>query len=189
MRIGQKSKTINIINLISAESIEMGILATNEMKTELFDAVFDGTSDEVIMSSDKKEKFLNKIRRLLKIEQKLEKPERRTSEELPVDLPNYLNPEVLNESENIIEVGEDPAITEKEENSEEIEGIIYNNTNDISDKPNIQSMETVLENGLSFLSGLMAIATGKPLVTDNDSKMINVNKETGEVIIKFKLPV
>ena len=40
---------------------------------------------------------------------------------------------------------------------------------------------------MSFLSGLMKMATGKDMGMDEQS--ITINKETGEVTMKFKLPV
>jgi hypothetical protein len=49
-------------------------------------------------------------------------------------------------------------------------------------------MEEVLENGMRFLSGLMAMATGKPLVTETENRMITIDRQTGEVTLKFKLP-
>ncbi len=49
-------------------------------------------------------------------------------------------------------------------------------------------MEEVLENGMKFLNGLMSMSTGKPLIPDGQEKSISVNKKTGEVTMKFKLP-
>ncbi len=43
-----------------------------------------------------------------------------------------------------------------------------------------------MNNGLQFLSGLFKMSTGKEMgMTD---QKIEVNKETGEVTMKFKLP-
>ncbi|MEZ4763280.1 MAG: hypothetical protein R3C26_08830 [Calditrichia bacterium] len=46
-------------------------------------------------------------------------------------------------------------------------------------------LENTLNQGLQFLSGLMQMATGKPLVTD---AAVEINRETGEVVFRFKLP-
>ncbi|MDZ7606953.1 MAG: hypothetical protein U5K79_15490 [Cyclobacteriaceae bacterium] len=47
-------------------------------------------------------------------------------------------------------------------------------------------MEQVMNNGMQFLAGLFKMSTGKDMVID--SQNIVVNKETGEVTMKFKLP-
>jgi len=44
-----------------------------------------------------------------------------------------------------------------------------------------------MNNGIQFLSGLFKMSTGKDLGINGQS--IEINKETGEVTMKFKLPV
>jgi hypothetical protein len=48
-------------------------------------------------------------------------------------------------------------------------------------------MEQVMNSGMQFLSGLLKMATGKEM--GMEGQKIEVNKETGEVTMKFKLPV
>ena len=50
----------------------------------------------------------------------------------------------------------------------------------------VEQLENVLNQGLGFISGIFKMATGKDLATGDES--ISVNKETGEVTMKFKLP-
>jgi hypothetical protein len=47
-------------------------------------------------------------------------------------------------------------------------------------------MEQVMNQGLGFLAGLYKMSTGKEIGLEN--QQININKETGEVTMKFKLP-
>jgi SNF2 family DNA or RNA helicase len=49
-RIGQKSRCINVVNLITKNSIEEKILAGINLKTALFDGVFEGATDTVEFS-------------------------------------------------------------------------------------------------------------------------------------------
>jgi hypothetical protein len=50
-------------------------------------------------------------------------------------------------------------------------------------------MEEVLNQGMGFISGLLEMATGQKLSTAKDSdKMVTLDKETGEVTLKFTLP-
>lgn len=59
-------------------------------------------------------------------------------------------------------------------------------------KPGSQSaeqMEEVLNQGMSFISGLLEMAIGKKLgVAKGSEKMVTLDKETGEVTLKFTLP-
>ncbi|HHN47673.1 MAG TPA: DEAD/DEAH box helicase, partial [Bacteroidales bacterium] len=50
-----------------------------------------------------------------------------------------------------------------------------------------EDLEKVMNNGLMFLAGLMKMTTGKDI--GMESQKIEINKETGEVTMKFKLPV
>ena len=55
-----------------------------------------------------------------------------------------------------------------------------------SSLPSSEMMAATLNQGISFLSGLMEMATGQKLLADDQS--VTVDKETGEVTMKFKLP-
>jgi hypothetical protein len=50
-------------------------------------------------------------------------------------------------------------------------------------------MRETLENGLRFLSGLAVMAGGKPLLPSDAPNPISVDPATGEVVIRFKMPV
>jgi hypothetical protein len=52
-----------------------------------------------------------------------------------------------------------------------------------------ERIETVLNSGMAFISGLMEMATGQKVnPTAASEKMVNINRETGEVTLSFKLP-
>ncbi len=51
----------------------------------------------------------------------------------------------------------------------------------------VHEVEQVMNNGMQFLAGLFKMSTGKDLGINGRS--IEINKETGEVTMKFKLPV
>ena len=186
-RIGQKSSCINVINFIARNSIEEKILAGIHLKLEVFDAVFEGTSDEVEFSREKKLEFINKIREMIGQEQEPLPKHVLDKEELPDETPHYLNPKVLYDQEEDVVVDQD--ISMEEEMPEP--SLIEQSDRGAADKQQIdfEKMESVMENGMSFLSGLMQMATGKPLVSETGEKMITINKETVEVTLKFKLPL
>ena len=50
-------------------------------------------------------------------------------------------------------------------------------------------MEQVLNTGMQFISGLMEMATGRKMSgSHDDGRMVHLDKATGEVTLKFKLP-
>jgi len=54
-------------------------------------------------------------------------------------------------------------------------------------QPQLAEMEQVMNQGMGFLSGLYKMATGKEL--SSQEQKIEIDKETGEVVMRFKLPV
>lgn len=50
-------------------------------------------------------------------------------------------------------------------------------------------IETVLNSGMAYTSGLFEMATGQKMQTPpGENKMIAIDRQTGEVTMKFKLP-
>jgi len=75
---------------------------------------------------------------------------------------------------------------ESETQAEEKTGKIEPAPEDEPVREQTEVLEETLNKGLDFLSGIMQMATGKTLETGE--KSITVDKETGEVTMKFKLP-
>lgn len=191
-RIGQKSKCINVVNLITKNSIEEKILAGIQLKTDLFKGVFDGGIDTVEFSSEKRSEVMNKLREMMGEEPIVPIKEARQQEEIPEDTPHYLNPKALQEEEKRINYeeeeqetdipDEDAALCEKEEEiNDQRESIFAGQTP--------ERLESVLNSGLQFMSGLLEMATGKKIESiDKDQQLLNIDRQTGEVTMKFKLP-
>ncbi len=177
-RIGQKSKCINVINLIAKYSIEERIMAGIKLKGELFDGVFDGGKDEVMLSREKRQEMVNQLREMMGEEAELVRPEAMPSEELAEDTPHFLNPEVLKKDVDF--VAEEQVETQEESLPEE---------QDTTVSQSGEQMEAVLNQGMGFISGLLEMATGKKLgLGQGGEKMVTLDKETGEVTLKFTLP-
>ena len=52
-----------------------------------------------------------------------------------------------------------------------------------------EKIKTVLNSGMEFLAGLMEMATGQRMETGaGQKKMIEIDRLTGEVTLKFRLP-
>lgn len=180
-RIGQKAQCINVINLITKYSIEERIMAGIKLKGELFSGVFDGGLDEVMLSREKRQEMVEQLRQMIDEEiVETKATESQPAEELSEDTPHFLNPEVLKEEADY--VGEE-TITDPEDYFSESE----NEPEQYKQSP--QQMEEILNQGMGFLSGLLEMATGKKLsATDDNNKMVTLDKDTGEVTLKFTLP-
>ena len=48
-------------------------------------------------------------------------------------------------------------------------------------------MEEVLSKGVDFLAGIYEMTTGKKMVDQEKGKAISIDKETGEVVLRFKI--
>ncbi|MCD4718673.1 MAG: DEAD/DEAH box helicase, partial [Desulfobacula sp.] len=196
-RIGQTSKCINVINLIAKRSIEEKILSGIQMKTDLFKSVFEDGSDFVDFSSEKKAGLINRLREMMgETPDELAKPEPNDPVEIPDDTPYYLNPEVLNmdavESREeglrndrpLDYAAEEPEplpVEPPEENEAASENVFANQSP--------EKIETVLNSGLEFIGGLLEMATGQKIEkSDTREKMLTIDRNTGEITMKFKLP-
>ncbi|MDM8538475.1 SNF2-related protein, partial [Desulfobacterales bacterium HSG17] len=195
-RIGQTSNCINVINLISKNSIEEKILAGIQLKTRLFEGVFEDGPDKVEFSHAKRTEMLNKLRELMGETALLPVEESRPGEEIPEDTPHFLNPEVMEKEEQRLayEAEEDyQDISELAENR-----IAAKNQDKDPDKDPVsilegqppEKIENVLNSGMQFISGLMEMATGQKVkpIDEDDSRMVRIDKQSGEVTMKFKLP-
>jgi superfamily II DNA or RNA helicase len=179
-RLGQKSSKINVINLICKNSIEEKVLAGINIKQELFDAVLEGGTDEIDLSKEKKTKLINQVRILLG-EEPTEPPyEAPPSPELDERTPHYLNPQILRDRELDIDVAADEfgeTVVEDDQRAGER-----------TETVEAERIESVLNQGLAFLNSISQMATGKALADESSQKAIEIDRETGEVVLRFKLP-
>jgi superfamily II DNA or RNA helicase len=201
-RIGQKSSSVNVINLISKNSIEEKVYAGINLKQELFDAALEGTAEEVDMSRESKNRFVNRIRAMFdgaddpaaasvassaaasagQDRLEWEKPAGQNRPELDEDTPHYLNPELFREPEREVDV------TAEEYGEMEDQQAPHHKAHEQRPAPTPEELETVLNQGMGFLNSLSMMATGKPLTGTDDTKAVEIDRETGEVVMRFKLP-
>jgi hypothetical protein len=53
-------------------------------------------------------------------------------------------------------------------------------------EPNLAQMEEVMTKGMEFLTGIYTMGTGNDIAVNSKPK-VNINKETGEISITFKV--
>jgi len=191
-RIGQKSRKVNVVNLISKFSIEEKIMAGIQLKTDLFEGVFDDGPDRVEFSGEKRNQLLNQLREMMGEEPEMPRIINRDADEIPEDTPHYLNPEVLGkDGDRILAYDED--ISDDEliplPSGQGVEPGGPGPGPDVFAAHPPERMEAVLNSGMAFIGGLLEMATGKKLTSSSgDDRMISIDGNTGEVTLKFKLP-
>lgn len=195
-RIGQKSSCINVINFITRDSIEEKILAGLQLKSELFAGVFDQGEDQVVFSREKRQEMVNKIREMMGEEH--DESVSAVGELTPAtaeDTPFFLNPKAM--EEEIQKPGPVQKVEKTEPVQEYLEGLKENKAtgethpqkgSGMAESIKPEEMETVINSGLQFINTLFQAVTGKCLAGDAEEKMVKVDRETGEVTMKFKLP-
>jgi superfamily II DNA or RNA helicase len=195
-RIGQKSRCVNVVNLISKNSIEEKILAGIQLKTDLFNGVFEDGPDMVEFSHEKRTELLNRLREMMGEEPILPIRESSSSEEVPEDTPHYLNPKVLNQPDEPVDfTGEeqlddtlDAPLSAEAEHAGSDERMDSSTGSILTEQPP-EKIEAVLNSGMQFIGGLFEMATGQKMVaSEADGRLVRIDKATGEVTLKFKLP-
>ncbi len=179
-RIGQKSANLTIYNFITRNSIEQQIASGLLVKQSLFDGVLgdNTTTNFVDFSTKGRSQFIKQLEEFIANSEKWEKADVDSNVDLQLAEPvtptikEGIAADELNFSEDTVpEELQEPTTGEK----------IGNST------VRVAELETVMNSGMQFLAGLFKMTTGKDMVID--SHKIEVNKDTGEVIMKFKLPV
>jgi superfamily II DNA/RNA helicase/ATP:corrinoid adenosyltransferase len=201
-RLGQKNTHLTVISFITQNSIETRIASGLVLKQDLFDSVLspDSAADEVDFTSKNRSQFLKDLENAIQgfTEVSDEHDDSQYTSDTQAD--------ELIQSEKTIDENDETTLTgltdEVEETDLEMsdddmtkqEDAINqdNDTNIESASEKVpptqpEQIETVMNQGMNFLSGLMQMATGKSL--DLSDKAIEVNQETGEVVMRFKLPV
>ncbi len=206
-RIGQKSQNLTVFNLVSLNSIEERIASGIVVKEALFDAVLNQNdpTDEVDFSAKGRSTMIEQIEKMVTpfMVEEAEKQELEdvagneaaaVGQSLHQSLGAVPMVEDIRESDlqQVIKNEEgreselDPAAGVGTITAEENSAIETDSRGQENSLPSSEMMATTLNQGISFLSGLMEMATGQKLLADGQS--VTVDKETGEVTMKFKLP-
>jgi superfamily II DNA/RNA helicase len=185
-RIGQESNSITAINMMALDSIEARIADGIVLKQELFNAVLNdaANTDEVDFSAKGRSTFIEQLKQLalFDIPDKAEALpiEEKTAFSEKVEQMNLFGEEEPETVDETVEINPSTELTANVQQDAGSEAIAAR------EAPLPQQVEETLNNGLQFLSGVFKMATGKELLSEEQS--VSVNKETGEVVMKFKLP-
>jgi len=193
-RLGQKNKHLTVISFITQNSIETRIASGLLLKQDLFDSVLspDSATDEVDFSSKNRSQFLKDLENAIQGFTDVHDEKEKENFDLDIDIQgDETAKEIIDETDDIVlpELSNDEIDnTVEEEVSKEHDAPVESRSEATEEKsPQTQQLETVMNQGMNFLSGLMQMATGKSMEFSN--KAIEVNPKTGEVVMRFKLPV
>lgn len=161
-RLGQKNKALTVVNFITKNSIEMKIASGLMAKQELFDNVlnYDSTMQTVDFSNKGRAQFL---------------------QELELSMQEFTTDDIEKQSAEVFEEDVVEPITKEEQQTVSEE----QKQEKIERTKKLEEMEAVMNKGMDFLAGMFKMATGNDL--KSDSNKIEIDKKTGEVVMRFKV--
>ena len=203
-RIGQTAEHLTVINLITRNSIEMQIATGLELKQNLFESVLNENSKQDVVDFSKKgrSQFLKQLEAAI---EELNKPGpaegMQVEEEALEELEALIASEVENGAGDVPVPQTATGSTEHEDSPEATpasvssgspestpqEGTASPQTEAVPAAQRAEEMQQVMNQGMSFLGGLFKMATGKDMGLD--SKSIEVDPNTGEIVMRFKMPM
>jgi SNF2 family DNA or RNA helicase len=184
-RLGQKSNKLTILNFITRNSIEQQIAAGLLVKQSLFDGVLgdNANRDFVDFSSKGRSQFIEQLQEFIA-----------ETEKMPIEEDAIFTSTDMQEELHETEVEKQP-VDELDLSGDEMEQVPKSDVDEKEkagqagqgQKSQAEQLEQVMNHGMQFLAGMFQMSTGKEMGIENQT--IEVNKETGEVTMKFKLPI
>lgn len=188
-RLGQKSNKLTIFNFITRNSIEQQIASGLLVKQSLFDGVLgdNANNDFVDFSTKGRSQFIQQLEEFVA-----------ETEKWPVEEEAMPTPDAPTGKLHETGVGEQAA-GELDFSGDDMEQEPHSRISSANgngetslpggqvQNPKVEELEQVMNHGVQFLAGMFKMSTGKDMGIENQS--IKVDKETGEVTMKFKLPI
>lgn len=178
-RLGQKNNKLTIFNFITRGSIEEQIASGLLVKQNLFDGVLEGGSKTnfVDFSTKGRSQFIQQLEEFIT-----------ATEDAETLKPTFAEEVICTSTENLVDPNGIDLLEEIEETQpESIIAVSEKTEGRKLQEEKTQEIEQVMNNGIQFLAGLFKMSTGKDLGLENQK--IEVDKQTGEVVMRFKLPV
>ncbi|MEQ9299318.1 MAG: DEAD/DEAH box helicase [Cyclobacteriaceae bacterium] len=179
-RLGQKSDQLTVINLITSNSIEQQIASGLLVKQSLFDGVLGDTAnrDYVDFTTKGRSQFIQQLEEFVE--------EMEGQSELPPMEVEADSGEVATTPNESVERQQELDFSGDDAEHGTMKATPEEKKAGVSED-DAQQLEQVMNHGMQFLTGMFKMSTGKELGTSGQS--IEIDKETGEVTMKFKLPV
>lgn len=186
-RIGQK-RNIQVINLVASQTIEERMLSTLNFKTSLFEGILDNGEDTIFLEDSKFDKIMDSIKVVADASSEVADDNRTDGSNIDLD----------DKEENIHKAADDEKVTKELVESPEEEAIEQAQPSMISEraKENPDSSvsdaeehpERLVQQGLSFLSGLARTLSSPEATQKLVDSIVEEDKETGQTTLRIPVP-
>ena len=203
-RIGQESSSITAINLVSLNSIESRIADGIVLKESLFNAVLKESNleDEVDFAAKGRSTFIDQVQKLVQPLEVMVEDEKESAVEIETEAEEeeleLFTEDSVEElaAQKVNQAAQSDAEKTEIEKEKEL-NVPAEKAGELSPKektaepqpthiPQPEEIEATLNQGMQFLNGVFKMATGNDLIAKDQG--LSINRETGEVVLKFKLP-
>ena len=190
-RLGQQNN-IQVINLVTPDSIEQEMLGKLRFKTSMFEGVLDDGEDSVFITDDKFSKIMETVSGMVEEDEETEKgkkvkdtdtvndSEGKTEKPKAEESIATINPKDLEIDKNYDEHKSD-------ENKEEVS--IQQQTNSSSNRESVTNRSNqpkdLVAQGISFLSGLAETLKSPEATAQLVDSIVEKDEQTGETSIKI----
>lgn len=178
-RIGQK-RNIQVINLVSSNTIEERMLTTLNFKSSLFEGILDNGEDSIFLEDSKFDKMMSTIEIVTAADESVEGKantvyvdDREEEAEKMVE-PTATPTEEGSDEKQTAEPFEDPA--------EELEEPMPATTKQAEDP------QQLLQQGLSFFTGLARTLSSPEATAKLVNSLVEEDKETGQTSLRIPVP-
>ena len=204
-RLGQE-RPVQILNLVSKDSIEEGMIAKLKFKTSMFEGVLDGGEDSVFVSDDKFKKFMDDLSCVMDdtpkppaVEYADNETEEQTAktadnEETKTKATEHAKKDTVTESDDDSEVLKDLARQSSPFVESHIQTLDGFSDHDVQPTPS-HGRHTVpsapsdprqlISQGVSFLTGLAERLKSEEATRQLVDNIVEVDEKTGEVNVKI----
>ena len=181
-----------VLNFITRNSIETKIATGLMLKQNLFEGVLDTDReiDEVDFSQKGHAQFLKELEQFINEfeEPTFEELEEMKTEQTEAEAESISDDSTRQAEEQIAE--ETPTTPAEGIASPPKESTPQSQPSNLTKTPQeraqrLEQMEQVMNQGMDFLAGLFKLSTGQEMNTANQK--VEIDKETGEVVMRFKM--
>ena len=190
-RLGQQNN-IQVINLVTPDSIEQEMLSKLRFKTSMFEGVLDDGEDSVFITDDKFSKMMETVSGMVEEDEETEKVKKVKDTDTVNDsegLPEKPKSEESFATINPKDLETDKAHNEHKSDEKEEEVSIQQQTNSSSNRESVTNRSSqpkdLVAQGISFLSGLAETLKSPEATAQLVDSIVEKDEQTGETSIKI----
>ena len=187
-RLGQQNN-IQVINLVTPDSIEQEMLGKLRFKTSMFEGVLDDGEDSVFITDDKFSKMMETVSGMVEEDEETEKVKDTDTVNDSEGLPEKPKSEESFATINPKDLETDKAHNEHKSDEKEEEVSIQQQTNSSSNRESVTNRSSqpkdLVAQGISFLSGLAETLKSPEATAQLVDSIVEKDEQTGATSIKI----